>query len=95
VVAETATRLRYDGGTKTALRFRALIERALESGRLRIEWIDETVHNDGWKLLERYADMRLSMTDVTSASVARAAKITTVFGFDSDFRALGFDLQPV
>lgn len=94
VISETATRLRYDSGTKTMLAFRTHIDRAVASGRLRVVWIDEAIHDEAWKLLERYADVRLSMTDATSAAVARASKITTVFGFDTDFRTLGFVLQP-
>jgi predicted nucleic acid-binding protein len=36
----------------------------------------------------------LSLTDTTSVAVARKANIRDVFGFDADFRALGFNLQP-
>lgn len=94
IVSETATRLRYDSGLATALRFREQIERAVASGRLHVVWIDEAAQRQGWSVLARYADVRLSMTDATSAAVARSHKITTVFGFDRDFRVFGFDVQP-
>jgi predicted nucleic acid-binding protein len=45
--------------------------------------------------LAYYADIPLSLTDATSAAVARRSKANEVFGFDRHFRALGFDLQPV
>lgn len=94
VVSETATRLRYDSGLPTALKFREQLVRASTGGRIAIEWIDESAQEAGWAILERYADVGLSMTDATSAAVARANKVSTVFGFDADFRALGFDVQP-
>ncbi|MGH2727861.1 MAG: type II toxin-antitoxin system VapC family toxin [Actinomycetota bacterium] len=94
IVSETATRLRYDSGLATALRFRGQLERSVATGRLRVAWVDEGSQKEAWAVLERYADVALSMTDAVSAAVARSNKITTVFGFDSDFRAIGFDLQP-
>jgi predicted nucleic acid-binding protein len=62
--------------------------------RLRLAWIDWRLEREGWNILERYADVGLSLTDATSAAVARQAKVAVVFGFDADFRALGFDVQP-
>ncbi len=94
VVDETATRLRYDVGLAAALRFRTALERAVASRRLRVAWIEPRTEREGWEILERHADVRLSLTDATSAAVARRARAREIFGFDDHFRALGFDVQP-
>lgn len=94
VIDETATRLRYDAGLEAAVAFRRAVERAVAERRLRVVWIDARLEREGWDILERYADIPLSLTDATSVAVARGSKATEVFGFDRHFRALGFDVQP-
>lgn len=94
VVDETATRLRYDAGLAAALAFRGALDRSLSERRLRVGWIDPRLEREGWDLMERHADVELSLTDATSAAVARRAKVSEVFGFDTDFRAFGFQLRP-
>lgn len=94
VVDETATRLRYDLGIDAALRFRSMLLQAAESGRLRVEWVDERIEAEAWRLLEQFGDVKLSLTDATCAATARAAHIDEVFGCDRDFEALGFVVLP-
>lgn len=94
VVDETATRLRYDAGLPAALAFRRALDRSVAERRVRLSWIDPGLEREGWDILERYADVSLSLTDATSVAAARKANIRDVFGFDADFRALGFNLQP-
>jgi uncharacterized protein len=94
VIDETATRLRYDAGLEAALSFRVALDRAASGQRLRIAWVDAALEKEGWTILERYADVPLSLTDAISAAIARRAKATEIFGFDADFRALGLDVQP-
>jgi predicted nucleic acid-binding protein len=95
VVDETATRLRFDAGLPAALAFRAALDRSTSTGRLRIGWVDPKLEREGWEILEHHADLVLSLMDAVSAAVARRARVQQVFGFDADFRALGFDVQPV
>jgi predicted nucleic acid-binding protein len=94
VVSESATRLRYDAGLPAALAFRDRIRQAVDRGLLRVVWIDEEVADEGWGVLERYADLALSLTDATSAAIATRLRITDVFTFDADFRPMGFTLHP-
>lgn len=94
VIAETATGLRYDAGLEAAVAFRQAVERAVAGRRLRVVWINARLEREGWDLLEHYSGLALSLTDATSAAVARRAGVNEVFGFDRHFRALGFDLQP-
>ncbi len=94
VLDETTTRLRYDVGLKAALAFRDAVESAQKRRLLRVVWVDASVHRQAWSLLERHRDVELSFTDATSVAIARSLKLKTVFGFDGDFRALGFELLP-
>lgn len=57
-------------------------------------WIDEQMEAEGWNIMQQYADLQLSLTDATSAAVARASRIAEVFGFDAHFQALGFIVSP-
>jgi predicted nucleic acid-binding protein len=94
VIDETATRLRYDYSLKGALAFRAALTLAQRKKILRITWVDEELQNAAWELLESRPQLKLSLTDGTSAVIARRNKTTQVFGFDQDFSALGFELIP-
>lgn len=94
VVDETATRLRYGLGLTAALGFRQMLTDATGSGRLRVALVDEKAEAEAWRVLEQYRDVKLSLTDATCAVTARAARITDVFGCDSDFEALGFVVVP-
>ena len=95
VVDETATRLRYDVGLQAALALRATLAQMSAAGRIRVVWIDERLDAEGWRIMEQYADVRLSLTDATSAAIARASRIGEVFGFDARFQALGFNVVPM
>jgi predicted nucleic acid-binding protein len=94
VVAETATRLRYDAGLRVALEFRTILEAAARVGRLGIRYADEELDGKAWAVMERYADLALSFADCAGAVAAREARAQAVFGLDRDFTALGFALEP-
>jgi uncharacterized protein len=94
VVDETATVLRYGLGLPSALAFRRTLIAGVTARRLRVVWVDEQSEAAGWDLLERYADVTLSLTDAVNAVTARNARITEVFGCDADFEALGFTVLP-
>lgn len=94
VVDETATRLRYGAGLDAALAYRRVLDDSISQRRLRIAWIDESVEREGWRVLEQYRDVGLSLTDATTGAVARRSRITEIFGFDRDFEALGLVVLP-
>lgn len=81
-------------GLAAALRFRDTLTEACRAGRLRTVWIDRHIEAQGWEILERYADVPLSLTDATTAAVARAQRIRELFGFDDEFAALGLIVAP-
>jgi len=94
VIAETATRLRYDAGLPAALGFRGLVDAAAEAGRLLVRHSDADLEGKAWDVMEQYADLTLSFTDCVGAVTAREASAAAVFGLDADFRVLGFALEP-
>jgi predicted nucleic acid-binding protein len=94
VLAETATRLRYDAGLRAALAFKALVEEAEGAGLLTVRYADADLDSRAWELMEQYGDLALSFADCAGAVTAREARADAVFGLDSDFTVLGFALEP-
>lgn len=94
VISETATRLRYDSGVNTALIFRDRLETLEALGRVNIVWVDRQVQASAWVVMEQHGNLVLSLTDATSAVLARQHRADAVFTFDSDFRVLGFQIAP-
>jgi uncharacterized protein len=94
VLAETATRLRYDAGLQAALTFRALVDEAVDRGGLTLRYSDAELDAQAWDVMEQYADLALSFVDCVGAVTAREGRATAVFGLDADFSVLGFALEP-
>lgn len=94
VIDETATRLRYGLGLRAALEFHTMTLAAVSSGRLRLMWVDEKTESESWRILQQYADVKLSLTDAACAASARSARAIEIFGCDSNFEALGFVVRP-
>ncbi len=94
VLAETATRLRYDAGLARALAFRDLVGEAERRGSLTVRRVDGELEVKAWALMEQYAGLTLSFADCVGAVTAREASAAAVFGLDRDFLALGFALEP-
>jgi len=94
VVAETATRLRYDAGLRHALVFRDLVEEAEQRGRLVVRRADAELEAKAWDIMGRFADLTLSFADCAGTVTAREGSAAAVFGLDRDFLALGFALEP-
>jgi predicted nucleic acid-binding protein len=94
VVAETLTWLRYHVSHAAALRMQALIEATERTNLVEIHWVMPETHDRGFEVFRHYRDQVLSLTDCTSAVVARDSRVDYVFSFDSDFSVLGFDVRP-
>lgn len=56
--------------------------------------LDESLWQAAWTLFETFPQSNLSFVDCTSAAVMRAQGMQRVFGFDHDFKVLGFELFP-
>jgi hypothetical protein len=94
VLTEACTRIRCDSGHAKSLQFDARITDMIRRRILRVDWITPHTHEEGLKIFRRYSDQELSIVDCTSVVVARAAGVREVFGFDEDFKTMGFLLKP-
>ena len=94
VIAETATRLRYDAGLAATLAFHRYLEDALVAGGLRIRDTDPGLRRQAFAIMERHGDLMLSYADCIGAAVAKEAGAAAILGLDNDFRVLGFTLEP-
>jgi len=92
VLVETYTRIRYDDGHAKAVNIHFLIQEAIKAGRLKLEWVTPTIHQEAWDIFEDYADQVFSFVDCTSFVIARHAGIKEVFAFDQHFNTMGFML---
>lgn len=94
VVAETATRLRYDAGLAAAQAFHAILQDATGAGSLRIVESDPELRRLTFGWMRRFDGLRLSYADCFGATVAEQQRVDAVLGLDDDFRVLGFALEP-
>lgn len=94
VIGETATRLRYDVGLDATLRFHDLVEQAARAGQLAIVESSPELRTAAFELMGRFDGLSLSYADAVGAATAQAHGCERVFGLDSDFRVLGFQLVP-
>jgi predicted nucleic acid-binding protein len=94
VLAETITWLTYNRYRRGALTFWDLAGESVRRGFLNMEWVTPPVQARAWEIFKRYDDQVFSFCDCTSFALCASTKVDFVFGFDSDFRTLGFDLRP-
>jgi predicted nucleic acid-binding protein len=94
VLAETYTRIRYDGGHRQALRFHNLITSAEKLGYVETVWVDQNTFHQAWEIFARYRDQLFSFVDCTSFVLAQQLHVDSVFAFDDDFAIIGFVVNP-
>lgn len=94
VYGETMTRLRYDVGLKGCALFQRQVAALRTADRLEMVWADDDLYASALELMLQHSTLKLSFVDAAAAVTAKARGIKQIFGFDNDFRALGFDLIP-
>lgn len=94
VVDETVTRLIYDTDIKTTNKFINLIKDGGRSNSLIQLWVDEEIQQEGFELVQKYAEHKLSLTDATTIALIRKFSIEKVLSLDSDFRKVGITTLP-
>jgi predicted nucleic acid-binding protein len=92
IIDETVTRLRYDLGHATAVRFLDLIEKTERTGVLRIFKIDNLIFKKAETLFRQYDSVVFSFTDCTSFAVCQKHIIFEAFAFDQHFLMMGINL---
>ena len=94
VIAETATRLRYDAGLDAARTFGAVIRDAAAAGTLVVRESDDDLRLRAFAIMTRYDGLALSYADCVGAAVATETRADAVLGLNHDFRVMGFTLEP-
>ena len=94
VIDETITRLIYDTDIKTAEKFVNLIKDGRETNNLVQLWIDEEIQNEAFRLVQKFAEHKLSLTDATSIALVKKYSIESVISLDSDFAKVGIPTLP-
>lgn len=94
IVDETVTRIRYDNNLPTAEKFLNLLTQSIQQNALAQLWTDEQIQLEGFAILKKYHDHKLSMTDATTVSIINRFKLDAVLTFDSDFKKIGIPSLP-
>lgn len=94
VISETVTRLRYDAGLRHVLKFRSVLQRAVEQGFVSVRESGDDLRQSAFDILTQYGDLRLSYADAVGAAIGRDRRVDAVFGLDNDFRVMGFVVEP-
>ena len=85
VLDETYTRLRCDAGLQIASAAKEVIDEAQRLNLLHVEWVNERIAEESWKLFIKYQDQKISFTDCTSWSICKRLGIKEAIAFDKHF----------
>lgn len=94
VIDETVTRFIYDTNIKITLEFINFIKSSITKNNLVQLWIDEQIQAEAFKLLEKFGEHKLSLTDVTTLVLMNRFNIDIVISLDSDFKKVGLKTLP-
>lgn len=94
VIAETATRLRYDAGLLAARTFASIVREATDAATLAVRESDADLRARAFAVMARYNGLALSYADCVGAAVAEEVRADAVLGLDDNFRVMGFHLEP-
>ena len=89
VLAELYTRLMYDLGSATCRRVMKHINKLQEEGALRVFQVDAVDFSEAQKVMLRFGEHTLSLTDASIYAAVRLYDLDEVFTLDSDFRKIG------
>lgn len=79
------------GDIKNAISFHREFVRNPE---VKIVWVTSTIHEKAIRILEKFSDQKISLTDAVSFALMREEGLQTALAFDSDFIKAGFQLVP-
>lgn len=94
VIDETVTRLVTHTNTAITKQFVNFFESSIREEAVVQLWTDEQVQAEAIRLVEKYSDHRLSLTDATSAVLMKRFHIETILTLDSDFTKIGVSVLP-
>lgn len=84
---ETVTGIMSSAGQRAAV---AAGDFILNSGMIKVVWLDESIKARAWNYFKKYDDKNYSFTDCTSFILMKEMNITGYFAFDDHFKQAGF-----
>lgn len=75
-------------------KFIKYLEEAKEEKSVTEFWVDEPTRGEALKLVDKYFEHKLSLTDATSLALMKRFKIKTIISLDSDFKKVGATVLP-
>ena len=95
VIDETVTRLVYTSSKKKVVSdFIGYIEASIKAGFLVQLWTDEAIQNEAFRLVDKFYEHKISLTDATSIVIMKRFNIQSIITLDSDFRKVGLTTIP-
>lgn len=94
VISEIATYLRYNAPISVLVKFTKNITTLNRSG-LTIFYINEKLLFGGLKEIEKFTELKLSLTDVTASLLVKKEKLDLIFTLDAHFSALNINAVPI
>ena len=95
VLDETFTRLLNTQGITTVKKFKTHLSLTEKQGQLLVFWTDETLFTRSWPLFQKFAEHKLSFTDVTIFTLAKDFKLDEVLSLDQGFKKVGLTVRPL
>lgn len=94
VIDETVTRLIKTTNSRVVAQFIKVISENISKNNLTQLWVDEQIQTEAFKLVEKFSEHKLSLTDATTIALAKKNSIDSVISLDSDFRKVGITTLP-
>ncbi|GAB6275206.1 MAG: hypothetical protein STSR0004_20710 [Peptococcaceae bacterium] len=94
VLSETYTLLMRKLGTEAALKFLELINTQVKSNFTEIAWVDWVVLEEAQRVLNKFSDHSITLTDATSAAILKLKGISYIATFDQHFRIMALPCIP-
>lgn len=89
VIDETVTRLVYSTNPEVVQKFINFIKEAIATKTLNQLWVDEEIQTKAFRLVRKFAEHELSLTDATTIVLMKDFGIEAVISLDSDFKKVG------
>lgn len=94
VIDETVTRLVYHTNPQVVIKFIDFIAEGIKANFLIQLWVDEEIQLEAFKLVQKFAEHKLSLTDATTIALVKKFNIDSVISLDSDFIKVGIPTLP-
>lgn len=93
IIDETVTNLIYTN-PKVAKKFIDFMSEGIKIQRIIQLWVDEQIQSEGFELVQKFSEHKLSLTDATSIALIKKFSIESVISLDSDFIKIGIPTLP-